>query len=86
MKLGLSRFEKNTDGVCLRTGCWGEYLDLRGMKWQKAAENCIERSSIICTTKNVIRMIQSIKEDEMGITCSMHDRDEKCVRSFCRKK
>jgi hypothetical protein len=30
-----------TDWGCLRTGCWGEYLDLRGMKWQEDGENCI---------------------------------------------
>jgi hypothetical protein len=24
----------------LETGCWGEYLDLRGMKWQGNGESC----------------------------------------------
>jgi hypothetical protein len=25
----------------LKTGCWGEYLYLRGRKWQEAGEDCI---------------------------------------------
>jgi hypothetical protein len=29
--------------------CWGEYLDLRGRKWQDSVENCIIRSFIICS-------------------------------------
>jgi hypothetical protein len=24
---------RNNDRWCLRTGCWGEYLDRSGMKW-----------------------------------------------------
>jgi hypothetical protein len=28
---------------------WGEYLDLRGMKWLEIGENCMMRSCIICT-------------------------------------
>jgi hypothetical protein len=34
---------------CLKTGCLGEYLKQRGMKWHKAGENGIMRSSIIGT-------------------------------------
>jgi hypothetical protein len=30
MKVGLSYWVTNLDWGCLRTGCWGEYLDLRG--------------------------------------------------------
>ena len=26
---------------CLRIGCWGEYLGLRGMRWQGSGENYI---------------------------------------------
>jgi hypothetical protein len=37
----------------LRTGCWGEYLDIRG-KWQEAGENCIMRSSVICTLQRLL--------------------------------
>jgi len=25
----------------MTTGCWGEYLDPRGRKWQEAGEDCI---------------------------------------------
>ena len=30
-------------------GCWGEYLDLRGTRWQGIGESCITRSWMICT-------------------------------------
>jgi hypothetical protein len=32
---------RNIDWRCLRTGCWGEYLDRREMKWREIGENCI---------------------------------------------
>jgi hypothetical protein len=38
---------------CLRTECWGEYLDQRGMEWREGRENCITRSFIICTLRQV---------------------------------
>jgi hypothetical protein len=37
--------------MCLRTGCRGEYLDLRGRKWWEAAENCIMRSFVTCVIR-----------------------------------
>jgi hypothetical protein len=37
----------------LRTGCWGEYLDQREMKWQEVGENCTMRSFITCTLLQV---------------------------------
>jgi hypothetical protein len=46
MKLDVSHEGKNTDWGYLRTGCKGEYLDLRGRKWQEAGEDCIMRSFI----------------------------------------
>jgi hypothetical protein len=36
---------------CLRTGCWGEYLDLRGTE---AGENCIMRSFVIFTVHQIL--------------------------------
>jgi hypothetical protein len=42
-------YRKNTDWGCLRTGCWGQYSELRGMKWQGAGENCMTRSCMVCT-------------------------------------
>jgi hypothetical protein len=41
------------DWECLRTGCWGEYLDRREMKWQEVGENYIMRSFITCTLLQV---------------------------------
>jgi hypothetical protein len=38
---------------CSRTGCWGEYFDWRGMKWQKVRERCITRSATTCTLRQV---------------------------------
>jgi hypothetical protein len=32
----------------LRTGCWGEYLNLREKKWQEDGENDMMKSSVIC--------------------------------------
>jgi hypothetical protein len=39
---------------CLGTGCLGEYLDQRGIKWQEVGENCIMRSSIVCTFHQIL--------------------------------
>jgi hypothetical protein len=38
----------------LRTGCLGEYLDLRGMKWRVVGESCIMRSCMVCTHRPVL--------------------------------
>jgi hypothetical protein len=38
---------------CLRTGCWGEYLARRGLKWRQSGENSITRSCVICTLRQV---------------------------------
>jgi hypothetical protein len=38
---------------CLKTGCWGEYLDPRKMKWGEVGGNCIMRSFITCTLLQV---------------------------------
>jgi hypothetical protein len=40
---------RNTDWGCLKTGCWGEYLDWRGIKWQEIGGNCLTRGFITCT-------------------------------------
>jgi hypothetical protein len=37
----------------LRTGCWGGYLDRRRMRWRENGENCIMRSFVICTLRQV---------------------------------
>jgi hypothetical protein len=46
--------------VCLfKNRCLGEYLDLRGMKWQEGGENCIVMSSITCVDCNQKYMVQT---------------------------
>jgi len=37
-----------------RTGCWGEYLNLRERKWQEAGEVCIMRSFMTCTLYRIL--------------------------------
>jgi hypothetical protein len=39
---------------CLRTGCWGGYLDLRGRKWHEAGEDCIMTSFITCMLHQIL--------------------------------
>jgi hypothetical protein len=38
----------------LRTGRWGEYLDLRGRKWREAGEDYIMRNFITCTLHQIL--------------------------------
>ena len=39
---------------CLRTGCWGEYLGLRGMRCKGSGENYIMRSFMIHTPHQIL--------------------------------
>jgi hypothetical protein len=43
------------DWCCFRTGCWGEHVDGREMKWQESGENCVVRSF----SSGIIRMGKS---------------------------
>jgi hypothetical protein len=44
--------------VCLRTGCLGEPLDLRGRKQREARDNCtVELHQLHCS-QNIIRKIE----------------------------
>ena len=45
VKLGLSYKRKNLGWRCLRIGCWGGYLGLRGRKQQGTDWNCTMRST-----------------------------------------
>jgi hypothetical protein len=51
-------------------------MDLRGRKWQEAAEDCIMRSFLKCI-RNHILVSDRIFEDEMCGTCSTHGRGDK---------
>jgi hypothetical protein len=62
VKLGLTHDGKNIDWGCLRTGCWGEYLDLRGRKWREAGEDCIMRSFITCTLHHISFVIYQVQK------------------------
>jgi len=42
--IGRSHWGRNMGWACLRVGCWGEYLGLRGMSEQGNGENYIMRS------------------------------------------
>jgi hypothetical protein len=44
---------ENIDWRCLRTGCWGGYLDQREMRSWEYRENRITRSFMICTLHQV---------------------------------
>jgi len=63
LSTGTNRFGIFQDSSCccdcidwgrLRTGCWGEYLELRGKTWQEAGEHCMRRGFITCTLHQVL--------------------------------
>jgi len=54
VKLGCSHWGRNAGSACLRIGCRGEYLGLRGMRWQGSGGNYIMRSLIICTPHSTL--------------------------------
>jgi hypothetical protein len=49
---------RNVDWGCLRTGCWGEYLDRREVKWREVGENSTMGSFITYSSPSIIRMIK----------------------------
>jgi hypothetical protein len=54
VKLSLSHNGKKVYRGCLKIGCWRRYLALRGMKEQEANENCMMRSSVTCTSGQIL--------------------------------
>jgi hypothetical protein len=66
-----------------RMGCWREYLDLRGKKWQDAGEGSIMRSFITRYTKYC--QGDQIKEVVMDVACSRHTINEIYIQNFSRK-
>jgi hypothetical protein len=59
-------------------------LDSRERMRQEAGEDCILRSSIICTLHQIL-LGQSSHEDETNKECSTHGRNDKCVQKFGQK-
>jgi hypothetical protein len=57
---------RNEHKLCLRTGCWVEYLDLRGTKWREVIKNWIMRSLIMCSLHHIL-LGWSNKGDRQGM-------------------
>jgi hypothetical protein len=52
-------YGKNINWRCLRTGCLGEYLDLRGMKWQEVGENFLNaKLRCLNSSPGIVRVIR----------------------------
>ena len=49
VKLGPLYWERNVGWECLRIGCWGEYLGLKGTREWGNGETHLMRSLVICT-------------------------------------
>jgi hypothetical protein len=78
MKLGLSHKGKSIDWGCLRTGFWGEYLDLRGMWSMKIS--CTMRSFIMCTHPQILLSRSNQGGCDGRGMWHAWDRREKCTR------
>jgi len=66
---GCKTWGRNVGWGCLRIGCWGEYLDLRGTSWQGSGENFITRSLMICTAHQIWRGWSNWELDGQGTAC-----------------
>jgi len=49
VKLGHSRKGKST-----YWGSWGDYMEVRGSKWRETGEDCVLRSIITCTLRQIL--------------------------------
>jgi len=72
------------EGGCLRTECWGKYLDLSGRKWQETGEDYIMRSFIVGTLHQIILGWLN-QGGWMGRAFNMKQRDKKCIPNFVWK-
>ena len=54
VKHGHAHWGRNVGWECLRTGCWGEYLTLKGTRLEGSGENYIMRSLMICTPHQML--------------------------------
>jgi hypothetical protein len=59
-------------------------LGLRGEKYQDTGANYKIRSFIICTFNQTI--CDKMEDDEMGLTCGMCGKEEKCIQSVGAEK
>ena len=60
VKLGLWLWGRSVGWGCLRIGCWGEYLGLRGKRWQGNGEKLRnEELSDLYSSPNIARVIKS---------------------------
>jgi len=77
----LWQFFKWQNGECgnLRTVCWGEYFNRKERKCQEVGENLLLLLLLLLLLDN------KIKEQEMGGTCKMHEKTEKCMQIMVRK-
>ena len=54
VKLGRSQLGRNVGWGCLKIGCWGEYLGLRGARWQRNGEIYIMKCLMICNPHRIL--------------------------------
>jgi len=64
----------------LRIECLGEYLGLRGKRYQGSGEKYIMRSLMICTTQYCSG--DEIEKNEMDGACSTYGGEERRMQGF----
>jgi hypothetical protein len=84
LKLDRSHWGTDVDWGCLRIGCWGEYLDLRGTKQQVSGENYRKRRLMISTPHPVFFGWLN-REEWDGRVCSAYVREERRIRVLVGK-
>jgi hypothetical protein len=57
-------------------------MDLRGSMYDAAGANCILRTFRTCSPCQIPLFKCQIKENELGRTCCMYEREERCIQSF----
>jgi hypothetical protein len=68
----VSDIKGGTDWGCLRTGCWGGYLDQRGMRWREEWRKLHNKElrNLYCSP-SIIRMIRSGRMRWAGYVAGM---------------
>ena len=86
MKHDRSHWGRKITWRCLRVGCWGEYLDLRGLRQERSAETYIKRSLIIWTPQQILFGWSNREEWCERVMYRVWVRREKrCVQGYCGK-